>query len=440
MFTKKRNTLDGVSIYIDDSQLLYYYAESYYLYKNHLNYLVQKINKYKSYKTNSKREEYFHLLSDAYTQNANNINEIIVNLKTKVNIDAYETLKINATDNTQTTLKDFIYLKRDWSFSQEGEKQLSITNTTIKDELSKIKIQNNNALFLGCGVGRIAFDFTDIYNKVYATDKSFSMIWHLQKLLNGDEISFYNPHEKNVHKLENVAKKYKAKISNKKLNNINGKFETFVSDVLDIPFNSESINAIFSIYFTDVIALKLWFNQINNVLSDDGIFVHFGPLDYFFSDEREMLTAQEFRLFFENNGYITLVDKIVETPHLEDSNSISYKVYRNWFFIAQKSLTKPEELKINDDTVLAIKRPIPYERKGILKEGEEELEVNLELPNGTFNGASSVVQILKFVDGKNTYSEILSELQKKGFNTGNSKEIKSLFLDFLNQGVLSIEN
>ena len=88
------------------------------------------------------------------------------------------------------------------------------------------------------------------------------MILHLQKLLNGESVNFYNAHEKNVHKLKNVAHRYIAKIPKNKLNLAKDKFKAFVSNVLDLPFESKSVNTIFSIYFTDVIALKLWFQQI----------------------------------------------------------------------------------------------------------------------------------------------------------------------------------
>ena len=81
---------------------------------------------------------------------------------------------------------------------------------------------------------------------------------------------------------------------------------------------------------------KLWFKKINDKVKKGGYFIHFGPLDYFFSDESEMLTAIEFKDFFEKNGYTTITDQILETSHLNDSNSFSYKVYRNWLFIAKK--------------------------------------------------------------------------------------------------------
>lgn len=434
MFVKEKFVLDDVTIYIDENKLPNYYAEAYFLYKNHLNFIVQKINKYKSFENSSPRKDYFKALNKAYIQNGNNTHKIVSVLEKKVTVSAYENLNINGTDNTHTTLKDYIYLRRDWTYIEEAEKQLKITINSIKEELSKIIQKHNNSLFLGCGVGRIAYEFTDVFEKVYATDKSYSMIWHLQKLLNSETINFFNPHEKNVHKLENVAQEYQAKIPTESLK-LKSKFQAFVADVLDLPFESGTVDSIFSIYFTDVIALKLWFKEINDKLSDSGLFIHFGPLDYFFSDEREMLTAEEFKSFFENNGYKTLVDKIIETPHLEDSNSISYKVYRNWFFIAQKEDKNSIHPNISDDTILEINLPIYYERKGTIKKGIEELEVNIELPNGKFGGAQPVIQILELIDGKNTFNDLMRILNDSGI-IANKDEVKALLFDLLIQGVL----
>jgi len=434
MFNRKRKKIDDVAIYIDEDKLEAYYAESYQLYNNHLKYLLSNISKYDSY-SKEKRAEYFLVLKTAFLQNAKNVNSIKDLLSDKFSLTAFENTKLNSTDNTSFTLKDYIYLRRDWTFLDEGEKQLDKTISNIRQELLKIDFQTENALFIGCGVGRIAFDLSDLFKKTYATDKSFSMIWHLQKLLNGENITFYNPHVKNVLKKENVAQKYVAKIPLYRLKANKNKFETFISDVLNLPFQNETVNSIFSIYFTDVIALKLWFNHINSKLTNNGLFVHFGPLDYFFSDEREMLTAEEFKLFFEENGYTTLVDKVVETPHLEDSNSITYKVYRNWFFIAQKN--KIKEHDINNNTILSIKKPLSYERKGIINDGEKEIEVSLKLPSGIFNGADSVIQILKLIDGKSSFKEVLLQLKENGFVVDNPNEIKNLLLDFLKQGILS---
>ena len=211
MLNRKPVLINGVRIFIKKSDLDNYYAESYFLYKNHLNYLVKKIETFQLHKSNNKRQEYFDTLIEAYKQNAINVKKIVDQLKELVTLSSFENLRVNKTNNVQITLKDFIYLRRDWCYTKEGEYQLDLVLKTIKNKFSKIKYKNSSALFVGSGVGRIAFDCTDMYKKVYATDKSFSMVWHLQKLLNKESINFYNPQEKNVLKLENVAKKLTAK-------------------------------------------------------------------------------------------------------------------------------------------------------------------------------------------------------------------------------------
>ncbi|EJG01442.1 hypothetical protein [Flavobacterium sp. F52] len=324
--------IGGVKIYIKDVDS--YLAESFLLLYNSNKSNENKLLNLSRY--NGERQQYVDKLLEAYLENFNNINEILAVLKDTVSVDNILKLNLNRNDNYQITLKDFWYLKRDWCYLKEGEEQIEIIVNSIKEELSNYKFQNS--LFLGCGAGRLVVEFCDIFDKIYSTDKSFSMIWHINKLLNNVSYDFYNPNPKNVFKIEDVARKYTAAIDIENRKKIADKIDFFVSDVLDLPFNNYSLNTIFSIYFTDVIALKLWFPKINSILKSKGLFIHFGPLDYFFSDETEMLTAEEFRSFFETNNYKTIVDKIIETPHLKDDSSISYQIYKNWFFIAEKQL------------------------------------------------------------------------------------------------------
>ena len=265
--------------------------------------------------------------------NYNNIREILLKIKANIDVDELLSARLNKGDVVNATLKDYLYLQRDWCYYNEGESQLESSVRIIKKYLP---VAQQNALFLGCGVGRLAYEFSNIFDKIYATDKSYSMIWHVNKLLSEKKFEFYTPQEKNVYSLENVAQKHSAFIPDDLKDVINEKVDFFVSDILDLPILDGSMDAVFSIYFTDVIALKLWFKKINDKVKKGGYFIHFGPLDYFFSDESEMLTAIEFKDFFEKNGYTTITDQILETSHLNDSNSFSYKVYRNWLFIAKK--------------------------------------------------------------------------------------------------------
>ncbi|WP_027393254.1 hypothetical protein [Aquimarina latercula] len=438
IFNKECTSFGDVSVYLEEKDLHNYYAESFYLLNSHLKYLHYNINKFS--KTPKSRTEYYELLYKAFSHNAKEITKLVDLLGSNVDLSAYTNIRPNKTDDTQMLLKDYFYLSRDWSDLDSGENQVNKINEEIKTELSKLKFDTSNALLLGAGSGRFAVDLLDVFDKVYATDKSFSMVWHFQELLKGKSIDFYKPQTKNILKLENVAQKYSAKIPEKDLPKAN-KVNYFVSDVLNLPFEEKTVNAIFSIYFTDVIALKLWYNQVNKTLTDNGIFIHFGPLDYFFSSEMEMLTAEEFRQFFENNGYTTLVDKVIETPHLEDENSMTYKVYRNWFFVAQKQEKKALNIQIENDSILKITRTLSFETKGVISsEGKKELDTVLELPTGAFEGASPVIEILREIDGSKNYAQVLDSLKKKGFDIANKDQITNLLKDFISQEIITIEN
>ncbi|SIQ80960.1 N2227-like protein [Chryseobacterium sp. RU37D] len=328
IYNRNFSEIDRVKIYVDNIQT--YIAESYMLLFNHNKYNEFNLHKYINQEY---RKEYFGCLIEAYLHNYNNIRELLLNLKPYVEVEDVLSVNTNGGNAVNTTLKDYLYLHRDWCYYEEGEKQVEIIDNAIKNSLP---LKMESALFLGCGVGRLAVELSDSFKKVYATDKSYSMIWHINKLISENNFEFYNPQEKNIYSLENVAKKHTAFIKEDIKKVIREKVDFFVSDILNLPINEDSINAVFSIYFTDVIALKLWFDKINAIIKKEGYFVHFGPLDYFFSDESEMLTAKEFRLFFEKNGYTTITDKIIETSHLNDANSFTYKVYRNWLFVAKK--------------------------------------------------------------------------------------------------------
>ena len=328
VYNKEFAEIDGVKIFIDDIDN--YLAECYFLLFNH-----NKFNEAKllNYIDQQKRKEYFKILTEAYLCNYNNVIETLSPLKPIVDTDKLLNVTTNRGNNVNMTLKDYLYLHRDWCFYDEGENQIESSVKLIKSYLPS---DLQNALFLGCGVGRLSVEFSDIFQKVYSTDKSYSMIWHINKLMSEKSFEFFTPQQKNVYSLQEVAPKHTAFIPDTLKNTINQKVDFFVSDVLNLPLNEMSIDAAFSIYFTDVIALKLWFDKLNNVINKGGYFIHFGPLDYFFSDESEMLTAVEFKTFFEQNGYTTITDQILITSHLNDSNSMCFKVYRNWLFVAKK--------------------------------------------------------------------------------------------------------
>lgn len=434
IFNEKSIVVGDVNVYINEFDN--YIADSFYILFRHKNYLEQVKNLF--LKKPENRLKYYELLYEAFSHNIKLLDNVIEPLKENINIDSFASTSLVSTPTTNNLhLKDYHYLQRDWC-KDSDKKQIEIITSEILRGLQQNTSAGGNALFLGAGTGRFAFDLVNHYDHCYLTDKSYSMAWHTINLMKGKDFTFFKPILKNAQGVTNVAKKYTAAIPEKYLKKCH-KIEYFVADILSLPISSNSINAVFSIYFTDVVPFSLWYEKINKLIVNNGLFIHFGPLDYFHTDPKELLTADEFRDFFENNGYETLIDEIVDSPHLEDPNTMSYKVYRNWFFIARKKDIHNTIIPIKGDTIFRLNELVYYEKKGFLKEGkEEETEVCLELSSGIFNGADSVIQIFKLINGKNSFNEIITKLEASGFIIDDIDSIENLIKNFIISGVISI--
>ncbi len=309
-------------------------------------------------------------------------------------------------DDLSSQLKDFKYLLRDWGHRKTSETQLQKLNIKLLSAF-KNEYDNTNILFIGAGAGRIASDMADKFDFVYATDKSFSMAWHFHQILHG--LSFYGIYEKNVKNIEDQTGQVDIKVTNEDMVK-RVKDDYFVSDVMSLPFENDSMANICSASFSDVISQSLWLPEILRVMKQGGLFIHIGPLDYFFTDSTEMYTCKEFREEFENNGFETIIDEFVPTTHLDFEKTLIYKSHTNWFYVG-KLIQKNNE--ILPSTVLRIINDVNFQKRIRTHSDKGTVETaTLIMPNGTlFEGADSVVNILKLIDGKRSVVDILREVE-----------------------------
>ncbi len=339
-------------------------------------------------------------------------------------------------NNTHAYLKDFLYLRRDWCNVPEGETQVLRIINELKTQTSKFTPDDEKILFIGAGTGRIAFEHNDLFQEVYALDKSFSMVHHFNQLLEKD-FSFYEINEFNVMKPEDTARKLTASLQNAspEARLHKDRFEYFVGDAMDLPFEDASLSCITSVYFTDVIALKLYFSELQRALKPGGLFIHFGPLDYFFSDRSEMLTTVEIKEEFANNGFEILHDDSIELPHIATDLRMSWKAYRNWFFIARKKEEGPKGLEL--EKAYEVNQPVFIEERTKLGEMEPE---SIELTNKegvSFEGAGGIIPLLELLDGQSTFNQVIEKM-KKEFEFGNEEmeQVKIIFNELLEKGFI----
>lgn len=227
------------------------------------------------------------------------------------------------------------YLGRDWGQGEDHEAQEAVSQL-IAAELEQHGRAGETALFLGCGLGRYAVDFAPRYQRVEAFDASALMIWCIEHLLQVDTWEVLLKAERNCRRIEDTVLHQVIGLSPEQKALIQERIHFFVANAKQIPLPDQSVDHIYSIYFTDVLPLTELYEQLERLLLPEGLFIHFGPLEYFFDDERNMLTAEEIRLFFEAQGYTILTDLFVPSKHLVNPNSMRYRMYDNWFFIAQR--------------------------------------------------------------------------------------------------------
>lgn len=376
---------------------------------------VQQIEQLKQVQgRTAKSQARIDALIKAKEHNAVLLDDIVKAIRPRVNLD-YLFSQSNfdtgrGSNNTHTYLKDFRYMRRDWCGLPEGEMQVEVIAGALKKQCAEHAIDLDSILFLGAGLGRIAFEHNDLFKKVYALDKSFSMVHHFNKLLEED-ITFYEINELNILKPEDATQKHQASLryaSPEALAN-KDRFEYFVGDAMSMSFEDHALSCITSVFFTDVIALMLYLEEVKRVLKPGGLYIHFGPLDYFFSDRSEMLSAEEIKDDFEANGFETMHEEVIELPHMSSDLLMSKRVYRNWFFVARKV----ENVATGFDTtaVYEINQPVYIQEKRQL--GSEET-IEKELVNGkgeAFAGAGSIENLLEYMDGKNSIQEVLEKVK-----------------------------
>ncbi len=416
MDINKLDTIAGIPIYIENKA--YFASEAYSLYtqliSSHKN---QALSLTKSKPKSPERAQALDDIQKAILFNLETLVEIQSKLEPYVDAKTLVSFRSNPSDDLSGYLKDFRYLKRDWGWENSSEDQLKVIRTSIEKSLSQLSMDNDSALFLGAGVGRIVYDLAYLFNKVYATDKSFSMAYHYHKLLNQD-IDFYEIDYKNIYSWRNSTKKIAATITPQHLArneflDIASKVNYFISDVVMLPFPDNSVSAIFSVYFTDVIAIKLWLPEIKRVLKKDGLFIHFGPLDYFFSDPAEMLSAQELKSVFENSGFLSIHDQLIDTIHLPSNNAFVNKSYTNWHYVARKENKVKDTYLIDLDTTVEINGSIEYNIKGVINSGGYNETYELHMPDGEiYEGAQNVIEIIRLIKGKIEVETIMQEMSE----------------------------
>lgn len=414
--------INGIPILIDDSNQ--FFTEAALIYNAHIKIKEKQIESIKNAAaSNLLRRNALKSIAFAMTANIEVVKKMLTSILPYVPKENLLDLGFYFENRTEfgNYLNDFLYLRRDWTWLPEGEKQLSAINNTLKETLKKHLSDFSSVFLAGAGFGRTASELTPLFDTVYASDKSYSIAYNFQKLFEED-IYFYEVYNCNVPNNRNLIRHLKAsflpphnKTPNKDYLEMAKKVKYFVSDIMNIPLADESVSAFLSVYFTDVLALKLYFAELIRILKPNGLYIHFGPFGYPFQSIAEKLLPDDVRTIFIQNGFEILEDRFIKSNHMESSNSIEKTTLHNWVFVARKmDKSQLRNINISDDSILSFNGNLNFTTNGQLSNENFHKSTQLVLNNGTIiEGADTMLEVLSFVDGTNTLKDIIAILAEE---------------------------
>ena len=376
---------------------------------------------------NPARASMMNNLIAGVTQNMAHLSRIQVQAKAHISLEALA-------QNAQATAdvgysKHLGYLRRDWCWEEEAENELSVIHRLISQHAQNISAANKNALVLGAGTGRIAWEACHHFAQVYAVDTAMALVASYHQLLD-EAIQFYKVNVKEVFNSQDMAIPLKATLSAPGTTPMpfQDKLCYLMADALNCPLAPQSMDAIISVYFTDVLPLSQLLPEINRLLKPGGIFIHFGPLTYHFKAIEEMLTADEVLAAFQKAGYQVEASEKVLLTHLATQERMRSNLFNNWAFVVRKPLSLPKHQPVALHHILEIPTPIQYKLSGALGgDAAEEAQVVLVHPGGQqLQIARPLLEILDMIDGATTLGELIKEWSE---GIAISIEVEAALLD-----------
>ena len=377
------------------------------------------------------------------------VNTFYQNFYTKVKEDLYPLVSKQALlaaevlnfDYNNLSTFSLGYIMRDWGNGQEQEQQHLITQV-IEQKLLQLGIGavEGQALFMGCGMGRYAVDFAHRYQHVKAFDASVLMIWCIEYLQQVETWEVLSKVNRNCRRIEDTVQRMEVGITPAQKAIIASKVDFFVANAAQLSLPQKSIQHIYSIYFTDVLPLEQLYQEVDQLLIEQGLFIHFGPLEYFFNQEEQMLTAEEVRLFFQEQGYQVLVNEFMRTKHLSSENNMRHRVYDNWFFIAQKPTSKPKPV-LELTSVISLNNQVELVSLGQIEQGAcTAVKYEVKLGNQSYQLPEVVYELLVQINGQRSIQALLQALDLVDIDLEDQTQLLQILQELATANILNIAN
>lgn len=255
---------------------------------------------------------------------------------------------------------NFSYLRRDWCWTHEGEAEIKTITEALSTLLLKLRTDPQRALVLGAGTGRVAHELLQHFTDVIAVDISLTMASQYADVVQQPAHSFYDINLNNCKVASDQCRLMQATLTPAdegvmaESNVAHSAVSYVIADARQLPLANQSVSCVVSVYFTDTIPLSEYLAEIKRVLKPGGAFLHFGPLEYHFTEMAHALSKEEIFAVFQREGFEVSSEWEVATRHLYNPALLAYKTYNNIIFCAVlPPLSVTDEPQISEKSILA---------------------------------------------------------------------------------------
>lgn len=321
------------------------------------------------------------------------------------------------------------YLMRDWAGDQEGEDEISVIKSSVKEGLLK----QSRALVLGAGLGRIACEISDLFSQIVAIDYEPNMPFFFEKLRTGG-FTFADIHHDNSSTESDKIRWIKFSPEHIKMQNFDN-VDYLISDAREIPFENNYFDAVISVYFTDVLPMRPMLREVRRVLRDGGKFVHFGPLEYHFSDVSRKYSFETFASILRELNFTVNAHDRIELSHCKPYGGSAFEIFKNWKLYA----TKESEPSLSRESYLSPTDDINYTITGAIN-GSVQTSIMVQVSGqDPIKISEEMFDVMKCVEAGCSVLQLMARLEKNLQYENLDEEVILLYIESLrSNGILKV--
>jgi SAM-dependent methyltransferase len=189
------------------------------------------------------------------------------------------------------------YLVADWCGTNEGERRRELLQEAVAQRVGASSAGRGAAIYVGAGLGRLASAGCDLFDAVMGVDLALPA-GALLGLLRGGPLEVGTLHWRGSEDGDDLVRWRRAAIPTP----LPPGFHFVVGDACALPIGDGAVDAVVSVFFTDVVPVSKLFSEVARVLRPGGCFISVGPLHYRDDAVAEQYTRAELPSVLERHG------------------------------------------------------------------------------------------------------------------------------------------